>query len=269
MAASGTFTYTASSNAHAGCRSATLTVSGSSGASQTFLVTEAGDTTESLLQREVRAMYLQILGRDPDQAGFNFWTGQGAAAVGPLVDQFLESPEAEASDFTALIAYQAATGSGPTFTQWASATAQLRSGSQTAAGLIAARTPNLTVNALYQNLLGRPATTAEQNQSISDAYNAIVAGAEFRNTNGGADHSNSLSILLLYYAILSRDPDPAGLKFWIGQADAAGPGLYFNGPASARLAIIGPGQPNVGFVGSPEFQGLFQGPGGGGGSCSN
>jgi hypothetical protein len=65
---------------------------------------------------------------------------------------------------------------------------------------------------------------------------------------------------MIYYVTLSRDPDPAGFAFWLqGVADAGGPGLLFQGNAGfgTRIQILGPGTPNQGFIGSPEFQGLF------------
>ena len=58
---------------------------------------------------------------------------------------------------------------------------------------------------------------------------------------------------------LSRDPDAGGLSFWTGIANGGGPGLLFSGGAgfATRIQILGPGTPNQGFIGSPEFQGLF------------
>ena len=64
---------------------------------------------------------------------------------------------------------------------------------------------------------------------------------------------------MLYYAVLGRDPHPSGLAFWTGIANGGGPGLLFEGNSgfTTRLQILGPGTPNQGFIGSPEFQGLF------------
>jgi len=73
------------------------------------------------------------------------------------------------------------------------------------------------------------------------------------------DHTNALYVRMLYYVILSRDPDPGGLSFWEGVANSGGPGILFQGSAGygTRIQILGPGTPNQGFIGSPEFQGLF------------
>ena len=64
---------------------------------------------------------------------------------------------------------------------------------------------------------------------------------------------------MIYFVTLSRDPDPAGLAFWTGIADGGGTGLLFQGNAgfATRIQILGPGTPNQGFIGGPEFQGLF------------
>ena len=64
---------------------------------------------------------------------------------------------------------------------------------------------------------------------------------------------------MLYYVILGRDPDSPGLAFWKSVADSGGPGVLFQGSAgyTTRIQILGPGTPNQGFIGSPEFQGLF------------
>jgi len=82
-------------------------------------------------------------------------------------------------------------------------------------------------------------------------YTALLAGTEFQN------RSNHLYIKLLYFVILQRDSDPAGFNFWLNVANGGGPGIYFHSPAT-RLTILGDGQPGVGFLGSSEFQSLFQ-----------
>jgi hypothetical protein len=48
-------------------------------------------------------------------------------------------------------------------------------------------------------------------------------------------------------------------KCRLGIANSGGPGLLFQGPAGfgTRIQIMGPGTLGQGFIGSPEFQGLF------------
>jgi hypothetical protein len=78
-------------------------------------------------------------------------------------------------------------------------------------------------------------------------------------TTLGADHTNALYLQMLYYTILGRDPDAAGFTFWLGIANGGGPGVLFQGSTgySTRIQILGPGTPNQGLIGSPEFQSLF------------
>ncbi len=272
------FTFIALTNPHPSSRSATLTVTNSSGGSATFTVTEAGDP-EPLLDRQVRALYQSVLGRDPDSTGFAFWTGNGSAGLGQMLDSFLTSPEAFNSDFAVMATYQGATGAAPAYAQFTAAVSSIRAGSQSVTALFNSLVPaGYTVQSLYQNLFQRGPTASE----ISDADTAGLAAwfetlitypsnttpvtapnNEFMNTGTFAtapDHSNGLYIALLYFVILGRDPDASGYDFWVGIANTGGPGILFQGEAgySTRIQILGPGTPGQGFAGSPEFQGLYQ-----------
>ncbi|HTX37831.1 MAG TPA: hypothetical protein VME43_22535, partial [Bryobacteraceae bacterium] len=109
----GTVSYTLLNNTHTGTQTYSITVS-SGAASATYPVTEAG-SGDSKTYREVFALYEQLLGRDPDSGGFAFWSGSGGAGLGQMADSFLTSPEAFNSDFVVMAAYQAATGSAPTY----------------------------------------------------------------------------------------------------------------------------------------------------------
>ncbi len=284
------FTYTALSNAHPSSRSATLTVANSSGGSQTFTVTEAGDS-ETLQNRQVRALYQSMLGRDPDPGGFAFWTGAGAAGLGQMADDFLTSPEAFNSDFAVMATYQATTGSVPGYAAFTTAVAANRTNSETIAQLftsLIAGNPGYSATTLYQDLLNR-APTASETASAGTTPAALAAwfealigypssitpvGApnnEFQSTGTfhtplagcptcGVDHTNGMYIAMLYYTILGRDLDVSGYDFWLGVANSGGPGIAFQGAAGypTRIQILGPGTPNQGFIGSPEFQGLYQ-----------
>ena len=85
-------------------------------------------------------------------------------------------------------------------------------------------------------------------------------GATFNGTcTVPGDHTNLLYIYMLYFTTLNRDPDAGGLAFWFGVANSGGAGVLFQGALGypVRIQIVGPGTPNQGFIGSPEFQGLF------------
>ncbi|HTX34880.1 MAG TPA: SBBP repeat-containing protein [Bryobacteraceae bacterium] len=284
------FTYTALSNAHPSSRSATLAVANASGGSQTFTVTEAGDT-EILQNRQVRALYQSMLGRDPDPSGFTFWTGSGAASLGQMGDDFLTSPEAFNSDFAVMATYQATTGAVPGYAAFTSAVGAIRANTETIAQLFVAlisANPSYSAATLYQNLLNRAPTASEiasagtTPAALAAWFEALIGypssitpvGApnnEFQSTGTfhaplagcptcGVDHTNGLYIAMLYYTILGRDLDVSGYDFWLGVANSGGPGIAFQGAAGypTRIQILGPGTPNQGFIGSPEFQGLYQ-----------
>ncbi len=284
------FTYTALSNTHPSPRSATLTIANSSGGLQTFTVTEAGDS-ETLQNRQVRALYQSMLGRDPDPSGFAFWTGSGAAGLGQMADDFLTSPEAFNSDFAVMATYQATTGAVPGYAAFTTAVGAIRANTGTIAQLFAsliAGNPGYSATTLYQNLLNRVPTASEiasagtTPAALAAWFEALIGypssitpvGApnnEFQSTGTfhtllagcptcGVDHTNGMYIAMLYYTILGRDLDVSGYDFWLGVANSGGPGIAFQGAAaySTRIQILGPGTPTQGFIGSPEFQGLYQ-----------
>jgi len=272
----GSVSYTLLNNTHNSAQNCTITVA-SGTTSATYSVTEAG-SGDTQVYREVFALYEQLLGRDPDAAGFAFWSGSGGAALGQMADAFLTSPEAFNTDFAVMAAYQAATGAGPTYSQFTAAVTNLRSNSQTVTALFSSLVGGTySATTLYQNLLNRQPTASEissANQAGLAAWFQTLIGYpgsttpvgaannEFQSTgtfHTGADHTNSLYIQMLYYVILGRNVDQTGLNFWLGIANQGGPGILFQGSSgyNTRLQILGPGTPNQGFIGSPEFQGLF------------
>ena len=274
----GAVTYVLLNNTHTLTQNLAITLSSASG-SASFPVSQTG-SGDSEVFRQVYALYEQLLGRDPDAGGFAFWTGSGGAGLGQMADSFLTSPEAFNSDFVVMATYQAATGAPPNYNQFITAVSALRANLQTVTGLFNSLTPGgYSTTTLYQNLLGRTPTA----QEISSANAAGLASwfqtligfpnnttpvfspnNEFQSTGSfhsvlSSDHTNGLYTRMVYYVTLSRDPDPAGLAFWTGIANGGGPGLLFqgNGGFATRIQILGPGTPNQGFIGSPEFQGLF------------
>lgn len=219
----------------------------------------------------------------------------GEAGLGQMVDLFLQSQEGVSTDFQVLAIYRAILGRLPAFAEWSSAVAPFRV-NDTPAGWISAaaalvnamlnspeyagrygspgNTGNVVAN-LYQNALNRQPASGELTSGITTVGNSgllslfttIFTGAEFRSTgafastSAAADHSNNLFVTMIYYAVLARDPDPSGYAFWMGIANGGGAGIYFQPTgstgANTRLLIEGPGAPNVGLVGSVEFQSLF------------
>jgi len=271
----GTVGFTLLNNTHTGQQTYSITVS-SGVTSADYIVTQAGSGNNQVY-REVYALYEQFLGRDPDPAGFAFWTGSGGAGLGQMADSFLTSPEAFNSDFVVMAAYQAATGAPPTFAAYTAAVASLRAGTLTVDGLFASLVgAGYSAANLYENLLSRapgPADASCYALSLSQCFQTIIGypasvtpvGApnnEFQNRgtySTGPDHSNTLYVQMIYYVTVSRNPDAGGFAFWLNVANTSGPGALFQGGGgyATRIQILGPGTPTQGFIGSPEFQGLF------------
>ena len=285
-------TYEALSNPTTSARTATVTFTPSVGVLSVIQFTQPGSTAPTL-QRQVTALYQSILGRDPDTAGYNFWTGQGTAGLGLMVDNFLTSPESYNTNFGVMEAYQAATGAGPNLATFNSAVLNLRLGGSTPASLFASLSSTVTgfsATNLYMNLLNRAPSAGEATAcnanlttcftNLTDANNAGATpfgpgtALEFLSTASPnhtasctsgtctvpGDHTNNLYVRLLYFTILGRDPDAGGLQFWFGIANGGGAGIEFQGTTEqpVRLQILGPGTQGQGFVGSAEFQALFQ-----------
>ena len=282
------FAYTALSNPSTQPRAATLTIADANGGLRIIPVVEAGDNSETLVRRQVRALYQTVFNRDPDIAGFAFWTSSGATPLSQMADSFVTSPEAFNSDFAVMATYQAATGVPPTYAQFTASVAALGAGTQTIGGLfnaLIAGNPGYSAANLYENLLGRapspseavnyesgpaswfqtligfPATTTPA-AAPNNEFQSTAAGNLYSDGSYGAptDHTNALYITMLYYVILGRDPDPLGLPYWIGIANAGGSGILFQGQTGfqARFDILGSGSAGNGFLGSLEFQSLYQ-----------
>jgi hypothetical protein len=286
-------TYEALSNPTTSARTATVTFTPSVGVPSVIQFTQPASSAPSL-QRQVTALYQSILGRDPDTAGYNFWTGQGTAGLGLMVDNFLTSPESYNTNFGVMEAYQAATGAGPNLAAFNAAVLQVRLGGTTPTGLFTTLSSSVTgfsATNLYMNLLNRAPTAGEAttcNANLANCFTTLTDAAnasatpfgpgttlEFLSTGSFAnhtasctsgtctvpgDHTNNLYIRLLYFTILGRDPDAGGLQFWFGIANGGGAGIQFQGNTEqpVRLQILGPGTQGQGFVGSAEFQALFQ-----------
>ena len=163
-----------------------------------------------------------------------------------------------------MLTYQGATGVAPSFSQFLQSVAAIRSGAQTPSSLFTTLSPaGLSVTQVYNNLLSRNPTSAELAASATPlaAFNTIIAGSEFQTGADSKTHTNQLYIRLLYYVTLSRDPDAGGLNFWIGVANSVGNGIFYTASSAGRINnVIGTGSTTgfLGFVGSPEFQFLFQ-----------
>jgi len=252
-----------------------------------FTITQAG-STESQLQREVRSLYQTILGREPDQGGFDFWTGPGAGALYQLADDFYTSNEFLQTGYMAGAIYQAVLGRVSTQTEWNAASAILRPADTSVAAIQAAQeqivdqllasgeygggpgpkaaapctlpcgTPTDFLTRLYQTALGRMPDPDGYAYWYNLLSNGTLTPSEvvlfFINSPEFQSRTNPLYITLLYYTILLRTPDSGGLSFWTGVANSGGNGIPFlTTPAAinTRYVILGPNyQGSQGFLGS-------------------
>ncbi len=247
-------------------RSAAIQILGSSNAA-TLVINQAPSTAPTL-NRKVAYLYQQILGREPDATGFAAWVAQGPAALSSAGANLLDTAEARDSDFLVLAMHQALLGSAPGYSTYLAALRAIRTGTTPAAQFEAIRTRGAcprtlqeTVECLYRNLLDRAPTTSELSSASTRqpfaVFLSLLASPEFQSTGGfTTDHTNSLFATMLYYLILQRDPDPAGLAAAVTVANTGGAGIYSN-HSPAQLLILGDGQ-NSGLTGSAEFLSRFQ-----------
>lgn len=146
---------------------------------------------------QVVRLYQAILGRDPDQAGLNFWIErfQQGALFTDLASDFLDTPEADA-----------------------------RFGGLDDAGF---------VDRLYENVLGRPgeqdgrAFWIEQLQQGANREDVLIAFSESdENREGTQDevdagiwdrNETAQQVARLYDTTFGRLPDRAGLTYWTSE----------------------------------------------------
>jgi hypothetical protein len=264
----GSLSYNAFTNANSTARTGIITVSmGSVTATVSILEPVTGF---SQTERQIYALYQNVLGREPDSAGLTYWLSQGSLALGTMAAEFESSTEGMDTNWLTLEIYQAING-GSTFASFPGGLAVVRGGNASTlfASLLAASacssSSQQTVECLYENLLARPPSQTELTAGSALApytlFTNIINGNEFQNKGsfaGGPDHTNGLYITMLYYTILNRAPDSGGFTYWVGVANSiGGPGIYYNSPA-AQDQIVGNGTANSGFVYSAEFQSDYQ-----------
>jgi hypothetical protein len=248
-----------------------------------FTAASTGDNANPLDTAEyfVRQQYVDVLGREPDEAGFNYWSDQILACQGEAgcvssertsvaAAFFIEDEFKQAGSYIYDV-YQGALGRQPGFAEYATDRQQVVGG----AGLDAEKTAfaqsfverpefmqkyqtNLTaeslVDALIQNVgqvSGLDLTS--QRDNLVSAYNG---GANLNQSRGFvvramADSStlsqanyNSAFVLTEYFGYLRRDPDQAGYNFWLNALNTA--------PGSYRGMVCS-------FVTSAEYQKRFSG----------
>ena len=202
----------------------------------------------------VRQQYLDFLSREPDQAGFDFWTSQIVTTCGTdlacihtrrldVSAAFFVEQEFQESGAYVFRLYKAAFGEQPLYRPAYSAfvpdrarvvgSANLAQGKLDFANLFASRTefttryptsmtPTQFVDALLltvQQGAGVPFTASERTAFIN-TVTSNGRGAFLRdlgdNTAFRAALFNRAFVLTQYFGYLKRDPDQAGYDFWLG-----------------------------------------------------
>jgi glucose/arabinose dehydrogenase len=240
-----------------------------------FTGSATGDLVNPLDTPEyfVRQQYVDLLGREPDEGGFNFWSDQilgcagdpacSAARRRDVAAAFFVSTEFQDSGYFVYRLYQGAFGARPTFAQYIPDRNRVIGG----ANLDSARA------ALADDFVGR----AEFKQAYPDSFsneqfvNKLYDTAglfpyvaerqlEINNLNHNASRSvvvqdlvddtqfkaaeyNAAFVLSEYFAYLRRDPDPAGYDFWLQV-------LNYGEPQNYRGMVCS-------FVTSAEYQRRF------------
>lgn len=244
-------TYDVLVNTQTAARNGIITVAG-----QAFGVTQLG-STEMKAGRIVSLLYQTFLGRDAEPAGYGFWITQAPEALGTA---FYNSEEFQSTSYTVAVTYDAVLGRMPTYQEWLADVTALRSGKQSISALISKLTSTNTYIAnaggaynstnfaqqLYLNAFGRAGTAAEiafwkgiiDSKGPATAMLQFVGNGEYKTLRG-----NTALITLMYFVTLSRDPDTAGLGYWVNELNTG------NVPQSLAIDV---------FVSSPEFNSLVQ-----------
>ena len=210
----------------------------------------------------IRQQYLDVLGREPDEGGFNYWSDQILACGVNTVcvnsrrrdigAAFFIEQEFQLTGSYIYDAYTGALGRKPAFTEYSSDHQQIVSG----ATLDAAKTAfaqsfvqrsefmtkyqaNTTatsfVDALLQSVQASGLDLGGERTNLINAYNgaantvdsrAAVVRAVADNATFKQAQYNPAFVLTEYFSYLRRDPDQNGYNFWLGVLNTGDPGNY-------------------------------------------
>ena len=135
----------------------------------------------------VTALYEDLLNREPDAAGLNYWLNTlntAALTRAQLAAQFFNSAEFSSNGLYVIKLYTAILNRDPDFNGWQYWFTALGNG-----------TPSLNVLA------------------------AFLGSNEFQTTYGNIA-SNTAFVILVYNNVLGRAPDSGGLSYWVGLLNA-------------------------------------------------
>ena len=209
----------------------------------------------------VNQLYLDLLDRQADAGGLNFWTGQlnaGALSRTQVATAFFTSREFSVGGLYIVKPYASLLNRPPDPTGWVFWTSVLHLGvPQTAVlnSFLASQEFQSTygnlsnsafVNLIYQNALGRNPDQAGNDFWLGLLNSGQVTRAQLVDSFIQSPEYNNRILpqayaTLLYLGFLRRTPDAAGLVYWTGIIGQP------NGLAAAISA----------FINSPEYLGRF------------
>ncbi|HEV7396495.1 MAG TPA: DUF4214 domain-containing protein, partial [Pyrinomonadaceae bacterium] len=247
-----------------------------------FTANSTGDNSNPLDTPEyfVRQQYLDMLGREPDPNGFNYWSdqinqcGSDAGCVGEkrrdvAAAFFIEQEMQQTGSFVYGL-YKGALGRVPLYREYAADRSQVIGGANLEAmkqafadGFVqraefverygSQPSAESFVDALLQNVQqGSGIDLSRQRQALISRYNAGANPNQSRSlvvrelTDYDAFRQaeyNSAFVLSEYFSYLRRDPDSRGFTFWLNVLNNGDPGNY-------RGMVCG-------FINSAEYQHRF------------
>ena len=204
----------------------------------------------------VRQHYVDFLGREPDESGFNFWSDQMLACGGDLACRDVKRINVSAAYFLSIEfqetgglidgLYRATYGRAPRFAEFVPDTATVALGVVVGKGDWASR---LAANkeAFIADWISRPEFRAQfdgmSNSAFVDALishaggfngdrDLLVSGLNSGSLtrasalrqvveNEGFTHAKRTAafVMMEYFGYLRRDPDPDGYQFWLQKLD--------------------------------------------------
>jgi hypothetical protein len=240
--------------------------------SQTGTKTEAVFTAESMGDNVnpldtpeyfVRQQYLDVLNREPDEVGFNYWSdqilacGSDAGCVNArrrgVATAFFMEPEFQLTGAFIYNLYEGTLGRRPVFAEYTADRTQVVGGAnldvkQAAFALDFVKRAEVMqkyqantsaesfVNALIQNLLQSAGIDlSSRYESLLGAYNSggnmiesrvAVMRAVADDATFKQREYNATFVLTEYFVYLRRDPDQAGYAFWLNVLNNGDQGNY-------------------------------------------
>jgi hypothetical protein len=191
----------------------------------------------------IRQQYIDFLGREPEEAGFQFWKARmtNTCPAGQQCDRidtairFFGSDEFKERGYFVYVFYHASLGRRPTYAEWIMDVSKLN-GAKTIAEQQAARdefirefinrqefmnlyngsqTGDAFVNALIQKSGVTPASKQQLIDNYAAAGRAQTLKAFIETAEVQAAFADRGFVTMLYFGLLRRDAEAGGFDFWI------------------------------------------------------